>query len=104
MRAYKEDFTHPSTKVTTKDKILYDEREWRSVKYAERADYLDAAKNKFLPLKYNLTFSDSDVVAILLKDQATLELIKYYLSNNKTLLDPTKTIPKLFIIDDYKEK
>ncbi len=104
MRAYSENFTNPATKITIDNKILYDEKEWRSIKYADRTDYAEAVKNKFLPQKYNLSFSDNDVLAILLKDQTTLNNVKKYLNKNKTLLDLTKTINKLAIIDDYNEK
>ncbi len=104
MRVYSEDFTHPATKKTIFNKILYDEKEWRSIKYADKADYIDAVTNKFLQPKYNLQFSDNDVLAILLKDQATLDIVKNYLTSNKTLLDPIETINKLDIIDNYTEK
>lgn len=104
MRVYSEDFTHPSTNVTITDKILYDEKEWRSIKYADQDNYPDAVKNKFLPPQYNLTFKDEDVLAILLKDQPTLDKVKSYITANKTLLDTASTIDKLKIIDHYKEK
>jgi|SRR5690554_1655858 len=104
MRVYSEDFTHPATMKTIKNKILYDEKEWRSIKYADRTDYEEAVANKFLQPKYNLTFDDNDVLAILLKDKATLDKVQDYLTNNKTLLDKTTTINKLAIIDNYKEK
>jgi len=104
MRVYSEDFTHPATMKTIPNKILYDEKEWRSIKFADKTDYDDAVAQKFLQPKYNLSFGDNDVLAILLKDQATLDLVKDYLTNNKTLLDPTTTISKLAIIDEYDEK
>jgi hypothetical protein len=103
MRVYSEDFTHPTTGTTIKNKILYDEKEWRSIKFAENADYSEATKNKFLPPNYNLLFGDNDVLAILLKDEATVNDVKDYIVNNKTLLETTKTISKLKVIDDYKE-
>lgn len=104
MRVYSEDFTHPSTQKTIFNKILYDEKEWRSIKYADKADYIDAVTNKFLQPKYNLKFSDNDVLAILLKDLATLDIVKNYLTGNTTLLDPIQTIEKLDIIDNFTEK
>jgi hypothetical protein len=104
MRIYSEDFTHPATMKTILNKILYDEKEWRSIKFANKTDYIKAVSNKFLPVNYNLKFSDNDVLAILLKDQIALDKVKDYLINNKTLLDVTKTINKLSIIDEYKEK
>jgi len=67
MRAYSEDFT-PSHGVTIENKILYDEHEWRSVKYVipnerdnGRQEYLKALKNRYLSPKYNLKFDDEDV-------------------------------------------
>ncbi len=104
MRVYSEDFTHPATKVSIKDKILYDEKEWRSIKYANKDNYNEALKNKYLPIKDNLLFTDNDVLAILLKDIETLDMVKKYLTNNKTLLDANEAINKLILIDDYKEK
>jgi hypothetical protein len=104
MRVYSEDFRHPATLKTIKNKILYDEKEWRSIKYADRADYDEAVANKFLQPKYNLTFDDNDVLAILLKDKETLDNVQDYLTTNKTLLDNTKSINKLALIDNFKEK
>lgn len=104
MRVYSEDFTHPATNITIPNKILYDEKEWRSIKYADKTEYNEAVTQKFLQPKHNLSFDDNDVLAILLKDQTTLDLVKDYLLNNKTQLDSTITISKLAIIDDYKEK
>jgi len=103
MRIYSEDFTHPATGKTFYDKILYDEKEWRSIKFAERIDYIEAVNNKCLQPKYNLAFSDSDVLAILLKDKTTLDDVWDYIQKNKTLLDTTVTESKLSIIDEYKE-
>jgi hypothetical protein len=103
MRAYIEDFVHPSTKTTIKHKVLYDEREWRSIKYADQADYAQANSDRFLSPKYNLCFNDNDVLAILLKNQSCLDNVKDYLTKNKTLLDPAITLSKLSIIDSYQE-
>lgn len=104
MRVYSEDFTHPATKKTILNKILYDEKEWRSIKFPDKVDYAEGVTNQYLQPKYNLTFSDNDVLAILLKDQTTLDAVKEYLENNKTLLDTPTTISKLAIIDEYDEK
>jgi hypothetical protein len=104
MRAYMEDFTHPATNKTIKNKVLYDEREWRSIRYPDFNDNVKANSDKFLPENYNLLFGDDDILAILLKDQASLDIVKNYITNNKTLLDSTKAVNKLSLIDSFTEK
>jgi hypothetical protein len=66
LRAYQDDFR------TIKNKILYDEREWRSVKYIDeltlkaQPDLLNQAiSNKYLPPNYNLQFMPADIYAII---------------------------------------
>jgi len=103
VRAYKEDFTHPATGKTYPNKVLYDEREWRSIKYASRAEYEEAIKNKFLGESHNLKFDSKDVLAILLEDDKTLVEIKDHILNTKTLLDSADGISKLKLIDHHSE-
>jgi hypothetical protein len=102
-RAYKEDFRGIIKKV------LYDEREWRSIRYIDEAyenahggSYKDAMNNKFLPLDFNLKFNDSDIVAILVADTATKDRIKNYIASNATLLSPAVT-DMIIEFDQYKE-
>ena len=38
MRINKGDFVHPALPSPIKDKILYDEREWRSIKFSGKDD------------------------------------------------------------------
>lgn len=103
MRAYSQDFTHPSSGVSIKEKILYDEKEWRSIRFAKDEDYFKSLISKFLPDSYNLRFGDDDVLAILFTDFKSLEETKEYLRKNQTLLDYDKTESKLSLIDNYKE-
>ena len=102
MRVYKGDFS-TTTGGTIKDKILYDEREWRSVKFPDKADYVQGVTNKHLPPKYNLTFTDADILAILCQDQQTLDSLKSYIESNTILTDKDKTIAKLRLIDEHTE-
>lgn len=88
MRIYSENFTNPAKNKTFKNKVLYDEKEWRSIKYADSSDYEEALNNRYLPPKYNLLFGDNDVLAILLKDKTTSDVVKNYIQKNPTLLDP----------------
>ena len=46
MRVYSEDFTHPSTNVTIKDKILYDEKEKEIAKNKKRRNNGGALREK----------------------------------------------------------
>lgn len=103
MRIYQDDFKHPSSPDPIKDKVLYDEREWRSIKFPNTVEKATAVADKFLPSAYNLLFSDDNVVAILLQDQQALDELQLFLSSTTTLLDPTLTLPKLQLIDDYVE-
>lgn len=103
MRVYSQDFTHPTSGVSIKDKILYDEKEWRSIRFANEGDYSKSMTSKFLPDTYNLRFGDDDVLAILFTDTNALEETKEYLKTNKTLLDYNKTESKLSLIDNYTE-
>lgn len=102
LRIYQEDFPPTGTPIV-KDKILYDEREWRSVKFPAKADNLKGVTDKHLPPTYNLKFSDADLLAVLCQDQPTLNSLKDYIENNPILTDKDQTIAKLGLIDDHKE-
>jgi hypothetical protein len=69
-----------------KNKVLYDEREWRSVKLVTEAEnnvdstiQPNALKNGFLPESYNLKFDLKDIAAILVETDAEKEEIKKYI-------------------------
>lgn len=98
MRVYSDDFK------TIQNKILYDEKEWRSIKYADKSNFQEAVSKGFLPPNYNLTFTDCDLLAILVEDQQSFDNVESYLKNNNTLLDTNKTLDKLEIITNYKER
>jgi hypothetical protein len=109
MRAYKEDFTSPATGQSIKDKVLYDEREWRSVRFLDLSDvlsqpetYAEAVKNGHLPSEYNLKFGDNDVHAILAEDEAAQEGLKRLIESGETLLSPAMS-GKVFLAADFTE-
>jgi len=84
VRAYQEDFIHPESGLFP-DKVLYDEREWRSIRMIEekkdgshKAAFTTALESKFLPPDYNLTFSEADLVHIVVKtDAEKVEIINF---------------------------
>jgi hypothetical protein len=80
LRIYQGDFRH------VKDKILYDEREWRSVKFVTEAESkADPAllptvlKNEFLPESYNLKYTVSDIAAILVETDSEKQDIRKFI-------------------------
>jgi len=75
VRSYKDEFTCPNSSETF-EKVLYDEKEWRSVKDSSQLkidfdskEYDRSYERGYLPEKYNLTFDINDIVAIIVKDE-----------------------------------
>ena len=101
VRVYKDRFIHPITGVHP-DKVLYDEREWRSIKMSTQADAAISAKNKYLGESYNLKFSETDVVAILLEQPSDRDRVKLLIKSGNTML-ARSAINKVMLINDYKE-
>jgi hypothetical protein len=90
-----------------KNKVLYDEREWRSIKNIsnldlERAPTLLATtmSQGYLPESYNLTFTDDDVVAIIAQGDTEKQKICNAISSNKTMLS-FESLPKVFTVAEY---
>ncbi len=109
MRAYKEDFTSPATGRLIKEKVLYDEHEWRSVQFIDLSDVLSQPKkyafavaNGHLPREYNLTFGDNDVYAILAEDGTVQEDLMQLIESGETLLSRTMS-SKVFIAHTFAE-
>jgi hypothetical protein len=109
MRAYTEDFKSPATGQVIKDKILYDEREWRSIKFLDLSKTLqnpglreESESQKFLQPDYNLKFEDSDVVGVLAQDAAARAMFIEEISSGETLLSPGMA-SKVFIFADFTE-
>jgi hypothetical protein len=80
IRLYEGDFRH------IKSKILYDEREWRSVKFISETENKtdptileNAVKNGYLPEKFNLKFGTNDIAVILVESDAEKQEIKDFI-------------------------
>jgi hypothetical protein len=80
IRIYKDDFRR------IKDKVLYDEREWRSVKYIDEVVVKkdpnilkEAINNKHLPPEYNLLFTFNDIHAIIVETETEKKEIKEFI-------------------------
>lgn len=104
LRNYKEDFTCPNSGKTIKDKVLYDEREWRSCITTHLPEDVVECESEngiimkgFLKEKHNLTFIDEDLIEIRLdRDESKNELHRF-LKENKTDLDIDLTMDKVII-------
>ncbi|GHV10689.1 hypothetical protein FACS1894162_5360 [Bacteroidia bacterium] len=110
VRVYQDDFTSFDEKLF-KDKILYDEREWRSIKYIDGEylknnpnSYSDAIQNKYLPKDFNLTFASDDLVAILVENQEQIDEIQNFIKKDTTMLDANKDLNKIQLYNNFKEK
>lgn len=100
-RNYTEDFTHPNSGFHP-DKILYNEREWRSVKHLGVDALLKPDAPDHLPPSENLTFEDDDVVAILVERKEYVEPIKDMIIKRQTLLSPDSA-SKVIFVEEYRE-
>jgi hypothetical protein len=109
MRAYEEDFKSPATGKTIMGKRLYDEKEWRSIKFLNLSDTManpdvldDAAKQGFLPSEHNLRFSDEDVHAILTENRAGQHELQQEIESGTTLLTPSMA-SRVFVAGAFRE-
>lgn len=111
MRVYKDDFPCPAMAGSIiPDKVLYDEREWRSVKFIGNLEfkdnpkeYQDAVSNRFLPERFNLKFTSGDFIALLVTTEKEKEDMLDFIKNNKTQLDYSKDKDKVMLYGDFKE-
>lgn len=110
MRAYSHDFTSPATNQLIENKVLYDEREWRSIKFLNLSETLSdkkllesAVKQGFLPSEYNLKFTDEDVIAVLAEDDCAKEKLIREIKSGETLLSPAMT-SKVYLFEEFAEQ
>lgn len=101
VRAYAENFK-ASDGLTHHDKVLYDEREWRSLRTMTAEDdnshmkvYTQAIKDKFLPLEYNLRFTSSDLAFVVVEEEQQKEIVLDFLSQNQCLVSADEVRPRL---------
>lgn len=92
-RRYREDFNCPAKDGRIVGKVLYDEREWRSIHYTSDVDEArspgeakSAEDAGYLPIAHNLQFNDGDMVAIVAKDQNAKNELRAYIESGATLL------------------
>ncbi len=109
MRAYRENFT-PTHGETIKDKILYDEREWRSVRSVIPIEdgshlpvYQKACTENFLPSNYNLLFGNDDVAYIVVENQDQRGKLAEYLAQNDCLIGAETSASKIVTFDELKK-
>lgn len=100
-RNYQEDFKHHTT-GNHPNKILYDEREWRSVKFLDKKALKNKSAPDYLQESENLKFEDKDVVAVLVERKEFVDEVKALIKSGKTLLDSTSD-NKVYFVDEFKE-
>jgi len=110
MRNYSENFICPNSKKHMKEKIIYNEREWRAVKIitlpskSSKLEYeklMSFVKQNHLPMEYNLKFSDKDIFAILIENKEDKnEIIKGIKKNS--LINSNKIKDKFFLVDEFQ--
>jgi hypothetical protein len=108
VRAYKEDFT-PFGGQTIMGKVLYDEREWRSVKMIGQSvdgshdrELAEAIANKYLPVKYNLSFRASDLQWVVVENGTDKKTILDFLAGNRCLVSGKDLKDKLVTFEEFE--
>lgn len=100
LRLYQGEFRH------IKNKILYDEREWRSVKFITEVEkksnpliFDEALKNEFLPEKYNLKFVTNDIAVILVETNSEKQELKKFIIDELSHLKGAEN--KVFTFNEH---
>lgn len=108
LRSYVEDFTCPASGEKQNGKVLYDEREWRSIIFPNNTDLernkeiSESIEKGFLPQQYNLKFSDDDVIAILVENEDQKSEVMNIINNNQTMLS-SEASKKIYLYEDYNQ-
>lgn len=107
MRIYKDDFEIRRDEII-KDKVLYDEREWRSIKWIDVHErsidiYNQSLDDGHLPLEDNLIFGEEDIIAILVVDEKVKNAVISYATKNKTLVSPSFVTKNIFTVNEFLE-
>ena len=109
LRIYEDNFKCPNS-ANSLNKVLYDEREWRAIKYLTEEDikkdnsiYEEAVTNKYLPEKFNLKFTDDDVKWIIVESDAyKIELIDSIEKGNCLVSNKLKN--HIYTVKEFVEK
>lgn len=106
MRAYIDDFRTADGSLIPQ-KVLYDEREWRSVKgLTRRADGSrpsesdEAERNGFLPREHNLRFSPEDLKFVVVAADKEKATISDFVASNQCLVSADDLKGKLVTFDE----
>jgi hypothetical protein len=111
MRNYSESFACPKNEKIIKNKILYNEREWRAVKRISlkrdtpKSEYdklLSYAEQNYLPKEYNMKFSESDIFAILIEKKEDKGEILSEIEKG-SVINPEKIADKFFLLSEFQE-
>ena len=110
LRIYKDNFKCPTSTSSVVNKVLYDEREWRAIKYLAEKNieddakvYDEAVRNKCLPEKFNLKFSDKDVKWLIVETDANKnELIEFIEKENCLVNNKLKDC--IYTVKEFVEK
>jgi hypothetical protein len=106
VRAYVEDF-QPSSGPIIVGKVLYDEREWRSVKMTNPIPVeTGVSRNRaahdagFLPPEYNLSFSADDVKYVIVENVADKQVVLDFVVKEKCLISPDELSARLITFEE----
>ena len=104
-RIYQGDFNHPISGLHP-DKVIYDEREWRSIKMPPNALIAQqSVTNGYLPQPFNLLFNDDDIEYIILENHRhKQDLINLIQSSNTSTLLTSKSVPKIKLLCQMKKE
>ncbi len=106
VRAYVEDF-QPSAGQLIAGKVLYDEREWRSVMMVNPVPVETgvsrnnaAHKAGFLPPEYNLSFFADDVKYVIVENESDKQVVLDYVAKEKCLISPDELSARLITFEE----
>lgn len=92
------------------NRCLYDEREWRASPFIteqmlseDKNLFYKATKQRFLPSKFNLSFTGDDVHAILVPSNEAKDIILNFVKNNKCQISFESCKSKIKLINEFKE-
>jgi len=89
-RVYMDDFFHPTSGLH-KDKVLYDEKEWRSCKMPSPNDAYSSFTNKCLDQSDNIKFDDNDIEYIIVEDATNRNVLINEINNGSYLISRKST-------------
>ncbi len=110
-RTYEDNFKCPIENKEVK-RVLYDEREWRAIYFEEIEEDVNNEEIEiiktyieqgYLPTKYNLTFTENDIIAIVAGNSEAKEIIIENAQSKNCLLSKQFIKKKIFTINEFYE-